>query len=264
MPTKTGKTVSSYYGNDLTIDQATNTGVDTATRKVQDGFGNNTSCSLSDDVLSVQPVNDNTTGTMIVKNSGGSNILSVDTTNSKVLTGASQVAANTQYAYFGSDSNEQVSYLANTHYFIPFSANALAVPQDHDLGTGTDPDTTKTISSTADNLVNGLWYLPDNITVDAVHWWSGADAGTGDTIRAHLMSYTIDTGNGSTGGDLSGGVVVADGADITNAGYEQAYYQSMTIQSADVDAGRIVLFTLRMDSVNSDYAINATVKYHIR
>ena len=55
-----------------------------------------------------------------------------------------------------------------------------------------------------------------------------------------------------------------DGADITNSGYAQAYYQSMTIQSADVDAGKAVFFTLRMDTVNSDYSINATVKYHIR
>ena len=70
--------------------------------------------------------------------------------------------------------------------------------------------------------------------------------------------------NGSTSGDLSSGVVVADGANITNAGYEQAYYQAMTIQSADVDAGKVILFTFASDTVNSDYSINATVKYHIR
>ena len=46
---------------------------------------------------------------------------------------------------------------------------------------------------------------------------------------------------------------------------EQIYYQSMTVQSADVDAGRVLIFTFRSDSaVNSDYTINATVKYHIR
>ena len=78
------------------------------------------------------------------------------------------------------------------------------------------------------------------------------------------MSYDIDTGNGSTGGDLSNGVVVADGGDITNAGYEQTYYQQMTIQSADVNAGKAILFTLRSDSVNSDYTISATIKYHLR
>jgi hypothetical protein len=38
----------------------------------------------------------------------------------------------------------------------------------------------------------------------------------------------------------------------------------MTINSANVDAGKVVLFAFRADSVNSDYTINATVKYHLR
>ena len=66
MPTKTGKTVSSYYGNDVTINQSSNTGIDSTTREIQDGFGNNTAISLSDDVLSVKPVNDDTTSAMLV------------------------------------------------------------------------------------------------------------------------------------------------------------------------------------------------------
>ena len=103
----------------------------------------------------------------------------------------------------------------------------------------------------------------DNITIDRVVWWSGADASSGDTTRCHLMSYDVDRNNTSASGDLSNGVVLADGSDITNAGYEQSYYQQMTIQSADVSAGKIVLFTFRSDSVNSDFSINATIKYHI-
>ena len=78
------------------------------------------------------------------------------------------------------------------------------------------------------------------------------------------MAYTVDIANGSTSGDLSSGVVVADGANITNAGYEQIYYQAMTVQSADVDAGKVIMFTFASDTINSDYSINATVKYHIR
>ena len=263
MPSFTGKTFSNFYKNIFGINQSSNTGVDATTRAVQDGAGNNTSISLSDDVLSVQPNTDNTTGTMLVKNQGGSNILAVDTTNSKVLLGASQVPP-TNYAYFGVESNESASWVANTHYIVPFVANSLATAGDHAIGTGTDPDTTLTISDTADNIVSGLWFIPDAITVDAVYWWHGADAGTGDTTRAHLMSYAIDTSNGSTGGDLSDGTVVADGADITNAGYEQAYYQSMTIQNANVAASRVIIFTFRSDSVNSDFTISATVKYHIQ
>ena len=63
---------------------------------------------------------------------------------------------------------------------------------------------------------------------------------------------------------MGSGVVIADGVDIVNLGYEQIYYQSMTIQSANVSAGRVIAFVFRSDSVNSDFSINATVKYHIR
>ena len=78
------------------------------------------------------------------------------------------------------------------------------------------------------------------------------------------MSYDVVTTAGATSGDLSNGAVVASSSDITSAGYEQAYYNSMTINSANVDAGKVVLFAFRADSVNSDYTINATVKYHLR
>ena len=85
MPSFTGKTFSSFYKNIFNINQSGNTGVDATTRTVQDGAGNDSAISLSDDVLSVKPVNDDTTGTMLVQTSGGSNILAVDTTNSIVI-----------------------------------------------------------------------------------------------------------------------------------------------------------------------------------
>ena len=270
MPSKTGKPISESYKNDLAMNQTSNVGVDSTTRNVQDGAGNNTSISLSDDVLSVQPVNDNTTGTMLVKNNAGNNILAVDTTNSKVLAGASQVAVNTQYAYFGTDSLSATSYVADTHYAIPFAGNQTASTL-HAMGSSTsssfndtDPATSLTISADVNFYIMQYWWTIDNITIDAVHWWNAADAATGDDLAAHLMVYDVVSDNSSTSGDLSSGVVVADGATITNAGYEQAYYQSMTIQSANVDAGQVVLFTFASDTVNSDYHISAVVKYHTR
>ena len=132
------------------------------------------------------------------------------------------------------------------------------------VGTGTDPDTSLTIATTADDMIACYWYIMDDITIDRVIWWSGADAATGDTTRTHLMSYTVDSGNSATSGDLSSGAVVAYSSDVTNAGYEQAYYNQMTISSADVDAGKVLMFLFRSDSINSDFAINATVKYHLR
>ena len=274
MPTFTGKTFASFYKNILGINQAGNTGVDATARTIHDGAGNSTSVSLSDDVLSVQPVNDDTTGTVRVRTQGGSNILAVDTTNEKVLVGRSQIAANTQYAYFGASYLElsTLNFLADTHYAIPFMmGNYGATAANYAMGSSTsssfndtNPATSLTISTTAMSIVRCYWYVMDNITIDAVKWWHGADAGTGEDTAAHLMAYTVDIANGSTSGDLSSGTVVADGATITNAGYEQIYYQSMTIQSADVDAGKVVLFTFASDTINSDYSINATVKYHIR
>jgi len=273
MPTFTGKTFASFYKNLLGLNQSSNTGVDATTRVVHDGLGQSTSVSLSDDVLSVQPVTDNTTGTMLVKNQGGSNILAVDTTNSKILGGASQTALNTQYAYFGVSNADTywAQALADTHYAVNFSnMNYVQAAVVMAMGSSTDssfndtnPASTLTITNTT-NMINAYWYIMDDITIDAVKWFHGADAATGDSTAAHLMSYTVDIDNGSTSGDLSSGTVVADGATITNAGYEQAYYQAMTIQSADVDAGKVILFTFASDTVNSDYSINAIVKYHIR
>ena len=274
MPTFTGKTFSSFYKNLLGIDQSTNTGVDATLRNIHDGAGNSTSMSVSDDLFAVRPRNDDTGATFGVTNVAGSPVLKVNTTDSKVLVGASQVAANTQYAHFGCNSADPTVYsmLADTHYAIPFTiagfggtiANFAMGSSTSSSFNDTDPATSLSISTSAMDIVGCYWYVMDDITIDAVKWFHGADTATGESTAAHLMAHTVSTANDSTGGGLSSGVVAADGATITNAGYEQIYYQSMTVQSADVDAGKVILFTFASDTVNSDYSINATVKYHIR
>ena len=275
MPTFTGSAFSNFYKRILQINQSSNTGVDTTIRGVQDGDGNPTAIALSDDNLVVKPQNDNGSSTFWVQNAAGANIFQVDTDNAKILMGASQTAGNTQYAHFGIgslDSTGSASFAADTHYAMPFNyGNFGAVAAGLAMGSSTsssfndtNPASSLTISNTAHDIVNCYWYVMDYITKDAVKWFHAGDAATGDSTAAHLMAYTVDTANGSTGGDLSSGTVVADGGTITNAGYEQIYYQSMTIQSADVDAGKVILFTFAADTVNSDYSINATVKYHIR
>ena len=273
MPSKTGKSPSSYYKSDVSVEQSTNVGFDSTTRSIISGDGASSAISLSDDVLQVQPQNDDGNA-LIVKNQGGSNILTVDTDNSKLLGGASQTALNTNYAHFAvsSATGTQASQVADTHYAIPFGGSIFAgTSANFAMGSSTsssfndtNPATSLTISSTAFDIVNAYWYVMDDITIDSVKWFHAADTATGEATAAHLMSYSVDIANGSTSGDLSSGTVVADGANITNAGYEQIYYQAMTVQSADVDAGKVILFTFASDTVNSDYSINATVKYHIR
>ena len=271
MPTKTGKPYSGYYKNDLAIDQSSNTGVDTTLRRVQDGAGNNTAIVLSDDNFLVKPDSDDTTAVLSVQNTSGNVLLAVDATNSKVNVGVTQVPATTQYAYFGIHGSDGgwSGAVADTHYAVPFNTTST-VTSLVSMGTSTDSSfndtnpTNLTLASGAGNATIMYWYVMDNITVDAVKWFHGADTATGDSTAAHLMSYAIDTGNGSASGDLSDGTVVFDSGTITNAGYEQIYYDAMTERSPDVDAGRVIIFTFTSDTVNSDYSIMATVKFHIR
>jgi len=268
MPSKTGKTPASYYKSDVSVDQSTNVGFDSNTRSIISGDGAKSSISLSDDVLSVQPVNDDSVGSLLVKSQGGSNILAVDTTNSKVLVGASQVASNTFYINFGNTSGETAAYSANTHYPLVFStgkySNVLAA-QLPAFGTGTDPDTTFTTADAnsyrASDIVPLLWYVHDAITLDAIISTEGADAATGDTTRMHLFSYDFTSGSTSC---LTAGTLLAHNSDVANAGSEQPYLTTWTIDSADVAAGKVILAFFRSDSVNSDYSINIQIKAHIQ
>ena len=78
------------------------------------------------------------------------------------------------------------------------------------------------------------------------------------------MSYAVDTSTNATGGDLSSGTKIASSSTVTNAGYEQAYYNQMTINSANITAGEVVLFTFCFDDTEAtDYTLNATIKYHL-
>ena len=253
----TGKSPAETY-KDITYVDNSNNGVAAVLKQIKTGEGSNTSLQVSDRRLLVKSASDNTSA-FDVQNAGGTSKFLVDTTNNYVK--ANGVHVNTQYAYFGKNHTDP-TMSANTHYAIPFGVVTYDAGYIT-LGTGTDPDTSFTNSTEAHELVAKIWYVPDAITIDKVFWLSGADAASGDTCRCHLMSYDIDTDNGSTGGNLSNGTVIAGGADQANAGYEQAFYQNMIISSANVSAGKAILFVFRSDSVNSDYTISATVKYHI-
>ena len=264
MPTFQNTTFSSFFKRIFQVSQTSNTGVDATTRSVETGDGAKTSISISDDQLVVQPQNDDGRA-FIVNNQGGSRILTVNTGDSNVKIGASQVAANTQYAYFGVGSAQGLSAVAGTHYLIPtgnlaFSSGTIA------FGTGGEPSTSYDISANnnADDVAVCLWYVPDDITVDQVYLLSGGNAASGDTINIHLLSFDFDAGAGAGKGDLSNGAVIAGGADIASLGYENIIYQSTAPSSADVDAGKVIAATFESNGTNSDYSINATVKYHIR
>ena len=263
----TGKTIASAYRSLLRMNDDTN-GIDTSAEVVTDGGGTKSALNLSDDVVGVQPQNDDTTTTFIVKAKGGGSLLSVDSTNSVVKVNAGQDIANTMYANFGTTQVETTNFAVNTHYALPFGNGIFAnntLANLPNFGTGTDPATTFTTadanSDRACVLVPCLWYIPDNISIDSVTSLEGADTATGDTTRMHLFSYTFNTGSTSA---LTSGTLLAYNSDVTNAGSEQAYKSSWTVDSEDVNGGSVVLAFFRSDSINSDYSTNIVIKYHLR
>ena len=271
MSDKTNKSIKDTYKNDLTLENSSYTGVSSSVVAVQDGAGGQTAAALSDRSLHVDPSTDNNQ-VFVVKDQGGSAILTVDTSSdpAKVLVNESQVNAQTHYAYFGIDSGHSTGYSADTHYAIPFGF----LGQSAELATlgsstsssfnDTDPASSLTMTTNSYLYTTTMWYVPDAVVIDGVYWFCSADQDDGDDVAAHLMSYAIDQSNGSSGGNLSAGEVLADGTTITNAGQEQTYYQSMTIRTSKVSAGKVIMFVFASDTVNSDYSINATVKYHIQ
>ena len=258
MPTFTGKTFASFYKNLLGLNQSSNTGVDATTRTVHDGAGQSTSVSLSDDVLSVQPQNDDSVGSLLCKNSGGSNILAVDTTNSKVLMGASQVPAT----LFKEMGLYDFSPTAGYHY--PLIANTMhfesAYAGDNDWGNGADPATTLDVSglTAQENAVAVYWYLENNITLDSVRYMATADGSA--TLNFHLFAYTLDTS--SNHGDLSAGVVHANGTVAATATTIKT--GTFTLDTADIDASKVVVGFVENVTDTSDVSVSFQIKYHIR
>ena len=263
----TGKTKAGSYKDLLQMNNSNN-GVDTTTRNVVDGEGTASAINVSDDVLLVQPNNDDTTTAMQVKAKGGTALLSVDTTNSVVKAGVNQDVVNTQYAHFGVINNNSGSsgFSSGTHHPLVFNGHMLAdAGNPPSFGTGTDPGTTFTTAEAnatrASDIVSMLWRVPDNITIDEIKHIEGSDTATGDTTRMHLMSYTFNSG--ATGCLADGTVIANTSADNTNAGSEQPYLKDWSIGTADVDAGKVLLCMFRSDSVNSDYTLSVTIKYHL-
>tara|TARA_Y100000310_G_scaffold39679_1_gene37209 strand:+ start:1572 stop:2360 length:789 start_codon:yes stop_codon:yes gene_type:complete len=262
MPTFTGKTFASFYKNLFGIDQSSNTGVDSTTRSVQDGAGNPTSISLSDDQLKVQPVNDDTTRTLIVQDNGGDRILVVDTTNSKVLLGASQVPPTLVKEMGLFDFSPTAGYhnplIANT---MMFSDSGSDIIEDQSMfSNGTDPATTLDLSADGTPMiaVACYWYLDNDITIDSIRYM--ATAGGSDNFNFHLFAYALNTT--SNLGDLSGGTLHAH-VDSVAATLTTVATGTLTLDTADIDQGKVVIGFVESDST-TDLTCTFNINYHIR
>ena len=266
----TDKKISEVY-KDILHTNNSNTGISTTTKQITCGDGDGTALSLSNKFVGVQPSADSI-ATATVADTDGNVLFNVDSTNDLVKVGLGQHVVNTQYAKFAIGYTEASGFVDDTHQAIPYdSANygllGSSIPA---FGTGTDPATTFTTAegnaTRASDLVPVMWLVPDNIAIDAVYSLEGADAATGDTTRMHLFSYTFNSGSTSA---LTSGTLLAhnhggDEVGVANAGSEQAYKTTWTVDSADVAANKVILAFFKSDSINSDYSVSIIVKYHLR
>ena len=256
-----GKTLANTYKDLLQLDSSNN-GITASPKVVRDGEGKVSALYISDDAVGVTPNNDDGTAFYVVTSSG-TGVLAVDTTNQLVIASGNNV--NTQYASFSINSNESQSFVDDTHQAITFqNSNYSAILYPPAFGTGTDPATTFTTADAngtrASDLVPCMWYVPDAMSIDSVTSIEGADASSADTTRMHLFSYTFSSGSTSA---LTSGTLLAHNSDVTNAGSEQVYLSSWTVDSAAVTAGKVILAFLKSDSITADYSINIRIKYHL-
>lgn len=270
---KQEKTYASRFKTDLSVTQTSNVGIDATTRIICSGDGADSALSLSDDVLKVQPISDNTTGSLLCNDKGGNTILSVDTDNGLVKCGSSQVNALTCYAYFSANLIDLTS--VGSHYMIPFKGGLGFGVSDSQIelaiGTGTNPDTSWDVSASAvdsNQQVGYYWYIPDAMTVDAIHIvMGGHEASTADNVNFHLMKYDFDKTTNL--GDLSNGVVVADYGDdstvTSDVHLDAIKYIGLTVDTSNnnVSAGQVVLLTVETTGT-IELSCTATVKYHVQ
>ncbi len=260
----TNKTIASSYKDLLQIDNSNN-GLSTSTKQIKSGDGTNSCVSISDDQFTIQPQNDNTTNVITVKNVGGTSLVQVDSTNTVVKALGQYVNTNIQSFGLGSinsnpttDNWTMLGKDMGGHRF-----NSVPIT----MGSGGTPATTYDVSggNVAHNLVQSIWYLPFNITIDSVHVWQGADASSGDDVDYSVMSYAISTATDATGGDLSDGVQVAvSPSTLDPFGYDRALYQSLTVSSANVNSGRALVALMKAGSNNSDFTVSMQLVYHLR
>ena len=235
----TNKTIASSYGDILQVSNS-GSGRTANGTVIKDGLGQSTSLKLGAKGASITP-SANSTGTFLVENLAGTDILAVDTSNSVVKVGTTQTYANTQVKEFGIFD---ASPTANTHH--PMVAmtglNSTSSGADYtppDFGTGTDPATTLTLSSAGEFLVPVLWYVPVAITIDEVRAIASTDAA--DTLNFHLFSYAMASGTGAGAGDLSDGTLLAHNGSSLTTGDDRITTTTLTIDSANTTADRVIV-----------------------
>ena len=256
-----GKSPANTYKSLLKVADETN-GVTGTKSTIEDGEGTASALSLSNQVVHIQGSAD-ANGTLKVKKTNGDDLLTVDTNNSLVKVGTSQVSATTQLLTFS--AYRLIPTGAGNHMFVPVHGMAeFGTSQAQELanGSGTDPNTSVDKTTTTDELVNMLFNVPFNMTIDAVKVFASTDQDTDCTLNYHLMSFDMVADGTTNDGNLSNGTVLADGQ-ATSVDRSVIKSTDLTIQSSSVTSGKVIACFVENETNTDDINIQVQVKYHI-
>jgi len=256
----TNKTIASSYGDILQVDNS-GSGRTANGTAIKDGLGQTTALTLGSDKVKITPSSDSTTA-VTIENASGTDLLVVDSSNSSIKAGTTQSYVNTQIKDFGVFD---MSPTADTHHPMVAMSGLDSVSNTDwtpstAFGTGTDPATTLSISSGAENIVPLLWYIPVAITIDEVRVIASTDAS--DTLNFHLFSYAIGTGTGSGAGDLTDGTLLAHNGSTLTTGDDRITTTTLTVDSANTAADRVILAFVENVGDTNDITAQLIVKYH--
>jgi len=254
-----GKSPANTYKSLLKVADETN-GVSGSASQIEDGEGTSTCLQISTTVAHFKPASD-VNAALKVERANGDDLLTVDTNNSLVKVGTSQVSATTQLLTF--NAYRIVPASAGTHYFVGLPTGEY---QSHNVelsvGTGTDPDTSKDAGTSTQYLANYLFPVPFNVTIDACKAFISSHQDTDITVNTHLMSYDIVADGTTSDGNLSNGTVLADGQ-ATAVDRNVIKTVDCTIQNSSVTSGKVIALAVE-NVTNTDYInIQVQVKYHI-
>ena len=256
------KTIANSYKDVLQIDNS-NSGMGTSTKTIKSGNGTSSAVQISDDQFQVIPQNDDTTATFTVLSKGGTSLLNVDSTNSTVKANGNHL--NSQVQRFLLSHVTAKPSVTDTWTSLWISGGRTPATAPITGGTGSSPSTSFSITTDAFDYVATYFYLPIDITIDKVQVLFASDADTGDTVKFSIMAYDVDIANGSTCGNLSNGAeICVSPSALATDGQEQMRYQQLTVSTANVDAGKVIVAFVSQDGTNSDLGVNMHMLYHYR
>ena len=148
---------------------------------------------------------------------------------------------------------------SGTWYAIPTGNMGIVLT----AGTGSAPDASYGVTTTADDLVGVIWASMHDITVTGCKIWTGPAGGTNTPHSVSLMRYDIDAD-----GDLSNGVEVGSADALNNDDYTQARAHTLTLSGTaanlDVDFsdGQILIaFVNPVNAYNSALGAKVILEY---